>query len=175
MNASFPLRGLSGLVVLCVPLGVAAQGLLRGAEPAVARVKADPPEVQVARLPSGQLLKRLPGDSLAVNAATSVPAAPLTGLAVQQVGNAQVRVLNGPGSTAAAPAGVAARAAELSLRQVGQAQVLEVRGERSPALPAAAASAALPAGVAIVDLAPGQALPWPPAPNTLYRRATPGG
>lgn len=174
MNASFFARCATAFVALCISLGASAQGPVRGPELIAPRVKADPPDVQAVRLPSGQLMKRLPGDTAAMvppASATATTGGPVAGLSVQQLGNVQVRVLNSPGTTAAAPAAVAARTAELSSRQVGQAQVLEVRGERTPALPGTAASAALPAGVLIVDLAPGQALPWPPAANTLYRRA----
>lgn len=172
MDARSTARRVAGIAMLCLPLLAPAQGLLRGDEPARPRPRADPPETQSVKLPSGQLVKRLPGDGLSAAAAASAPTKADAAWTVQQAGNAQLRVITPPGGT---PAATASRGPDLSVRQVGQARVLEIRGEGTPGLPTAAGGAALPAGVAVVDLPAGQAPPSPPAPNTIYRRAAGGG
>lgn len=157
------------LVLLLMPLACAADGVLRGTLPG-GRANADPPEMQVTTLPSGALMKRMPGQRIPSDpaAAPSAREARLgAGVSVQQSGAAQLQVM--AGST---PPAVAARPAGLTVRQLGGAQLLEVPGQRSPvlAVDGVAAAAPLPAGVRVVELAADEPLPLNPQPNTLYRR-----
>lgn len=160
------------LLALAMGPGVAAaQGVLRGTDPAAAaRVPSDPPGVQVTTLSSGGLLKRLPGTSTPGESATPASLRMAPGMAVQQVGNAQMLTMGSP-----PPAVDAAQQGSLRARQVGKVQVLELPGQRTPGLEASSARADLPAGVVVVDLPAGQPLPAMPPANTLYRRlpATP--
>lgn len=155
----------AAVLLLLAPLACGADGLLRGAMP-VGRPSLDPPGVQVIPLPSGALVKRMPGqawpgDAAATPAARAAPVP--AGVSVQQSGSAQMQVL--AGGPAVVPT---ARPAGLAVRQAGGALLLEVAGQRSPA--PAAAVAVLPAGVRVVDLSPSEPLPVNPQPHTLYRR-----
>lgn len=177
MNVATVVSHFGGLALLWLPLAAAAQGLVRGPELPLARAQADPPEVQVVRLPSGQVMKQLPGAPDLAARPTPVAAQLGAAASVQQVGNVQLRVMNLPGAAPAAAAAVVAPPANLTVRQVGKAQVLEMQGQPTPGLMAAApagALAPLPAGVAVVELAAGQLPPSPPALNTLYRRKPAG-
>lgn len=151
------------VVLLLTPLLCAADGLLRGELPA-ARPSTEASGVQVTVLPSGALMKRLPGQPLPGDA-TLARAAPLpAGVSVQQAGAAQMLVLAN-----ASPAGTTARPPGATVRQSGASLLLETPAQRAVA-ERAAAVAALPAGVRIVDLSPSEPLPLNPEPNTLYRR-----
>lgn len=169
MNALIFAARHGAVLMLLVPLACAAAGLLRGALPS-GRPSVDPPGVQVIQLPTGALLKRMPGqagpgDSAAAPAGRAAPLP--AGVTLQQSGAAQMQVLAG---TAAVPA--SARPGGLTARPSGGALLLEMPGQRSLGAPAAgpAAPMALPGGVRIVDLAANEPLPLNPQPNTLYRR-----
>lgn len=149
-------------VLLLVPMACAADGLLRGALPA-ARPSTDPAGVQVTALPSGALLKRMPGQALPGDAAAA-RAAPLpAGVSVQQSGSALMQVLPGQASESAP-----ARPPGSTVRQAGGALLLEMPGPRQAAERLAAQ--APPTGVRVVDLSATEPLPVNPQPDTLYRR-----
>lgn len=154
------------VALLLVPLACGADGVLRGELP-TARASADAPGVQVTALPSGAWMKRLPGQTLPGDAA-GARASPLpAGVSVQQAGGGQMLVLGGqPGAAASA------RPPGLTARQSGGVMLLEMPGQRQATERSSAAPATpvLPAGGRIVDLAPNEALPVNPQPNTLYRR-----
>lgn len=153
---------------LLLPLACAADGLLRGSLPGPTVVTADPLGMQVIPLPSGALLRRLPGQVLPGDPGAAPPASGArlaAGVTVEQSGAAQLRVRGAPASPTPAP-----QVAGLTVRQVGAAQLRELPAARSLAQVAPADVPPALAGLVVVDLAPGQPLPAQPAPATLYRR-----
>lgn len=168
MNA-LRLAGTSGaLALLLVSAAWASDGVLRGSLPVAAPQSVDPPGLLITRLPSGALLKQMPGQPIPAEPA-GTPTARVVGLArgvsVQQVGAAQMQVLgNSPVVLQTSPPG------EVSVRQIGNASLRETAGVRSSPAATLKVAAPLPPGVRVVDLPAGQPLPANPAPNTLYRQ-----
>lgn len=165
----FRLAGGAGLLsLLLVPAAWGSDGVLRGSVPGAAPQSVDLPGVQVMRLPSGSLLKRLPGQQMAGEpaAASTVGVVALArGVSVQQLGAAQLQVLGNPPM-----APVTAPPADMSVRQIGPARLRELAGARSAALAVVTATAVRPVGARVVDLPAGAPVPAWPAPDTLYRR-----
>lgn len=153
-------------VVLLAPLACSADGLLRGSLPA-ARESADPAGVQITALPSGALMKRMPGQGGPGDAASARETPLPPGVSVQTSGAALMRVMAGQPAES-----VGARPSGLTSRQAGGAMLLEMPGQRLATERAAAPpAAALPAGVRIVVLSATEPLPANPQPHTLYRRS----
>lgn len=163
----------SGLLpLMLLPAAWAADGVLRGSLPVAAPQSVDPPGLQITRLPSGSLLKRMPGQQLVGESIVAPAVASAVGVAglargesVQQIGAAQMKLPSSP-----PVASEAAPQFEFSTRQIGNARLRELPAMRAAPPAALKASTALPAGVQIVDLPAGQPVPAHPAPGTLYRR-----